>query len=75
MKLKKHVTQEMITEYFKNKNIRTYTYGCSIHVPETVDWEYDLHINLENRTVSSFGLDEYIIEDFIKNDWVEGELR
>lgn len=72
MKLKEHVTSEMLAKYFNDEHIRIQHNGIIIHVPEALNAEYDIWFNLETREIEDFGLyGDGIIQDLIEKGWVE----
>lgn len=71
MKLKGHVSKEMITKYFNEQNIRLEIHDNIIHVSEELNAEYDMWFNLETREIKDFGLyGDGIIEDMKKLGWI-----
>ena len=71
-KLKEHVTSEMLKNLFTSIKVRYETHDdINFHIPEMICSEYDLWINLENRSIDSYGFDEDIIREMKYRGWVE----
>lgn len=73
MKLKQHVTANMIRDLARKLNLRIDSSDDIVfHVPEAVNAEYDLWINLRTKEIEDYGLDDdFMISSMRDLGWIE----